>query len=94
MMFSAFPDYNETLKDIIAEGDMVWIHDTVTGTHKGEYRGLAPTGKKIKGKMVAILRIVDGKTVEGWEVSDMLHTLKQIGAIEYTKKGKRLLSDS
>jgi len=90
MIFNAFPDYHETLEDIIAEGDKVWIRDTVTGTHKGEYRGLAPTGKKIKGEMVAILRIVDGQVVEGWEVSDMLHALKRIGVIEYTEKGKKL----
>ena len=90
MIFSGFPDYHETLEDIIAEGDKVWIRDTVTGTHKGEYRGLAPTGKEIKGEMVVILRIVDGKVVEGWEVSDMLHTLKQLGVIEYTEEGKKL----
>jgi len=93
MIFNGFPDYHETLEDIIAEGDKVWIHDTVTGTHKGEYRGLAPTGKKIKGEMVVILRIVDGKVVEGWEVSDMLHTLKQLGVIEYTEKGKELFPE-
>jgi C-1 hydroxylase len=94
MIFSAFPDYSENIEDIIAEGDKVWIRDTVSGTHKGEYRGLAPTGKKIKGTLVAILRIVDGKIVEGWEVSDMLHTLRQIGVIEYTEKGKKLFPDS
>jgi predicted ester cyclase len=94
MIFSGFPDYHETLEDIIAEGDKVWIRDTFTGTHKGEYRGLHPTGKKIKGEMVIILRIVDGKVVEGWEVSDTLHTLKQIGVIEYTEKGKNLFPEN
>jgi C-1 hydroxylase len=94
MIFNAFPDYNETLEDIIAEGDMVWIRDTVTGTHKGEYRGLAPTGKKIKATLVAILRIADGKVVEGWEVSDILYTLKQLGVIEYTEKGKKLFPEN
>ena len=36
-----------TIEDIVAEGDKVWVRVTATGTHKGEYRGLAPTGKKI-----------------------------------------------
>jgi len=94
MIFNGFPDYHETLEDIIAEGDKVWIRDTVTGTHKGEYRGLAPTRKGIKGEMVVILRRVDGKVVEGWEVSDMLHTLKQLGVIEYTEKAKKIFSEN
>ena len=93
MIFNAFPDYNETIEDIIAEDDKVWIRDTLTGTHKGEYHGLAPTGKKIKGKLVAILHIKNGKVAEGWEVSDMLHALKQIGVFEYTEKGKKLFPE-
>ena len=45
--FKGFPDWIETIEDIIAEGDKVWGRFTGTGTHKGEWRGLAPTGKKI-----------------------------------------------
>ena len=51
MFIEAFPDYHETIEDIIAEGDNVWIHFKVTGTHTGEWNlfgvPLAPTGKKI-----------------------------------------------
>ena len=52
-------------------------------THTGEYRGLAPTGKKFTEASVFIYRIVDGKVVEGWTVSDELDFLKQLGVIEY-----------
>jgi len=52
--------------------------------HKGEYRGLAPTGKKITWEAVDIWRIVDGKIVEMLAVvSDELDFLKQLGVIEY-----------
>ena len=64
--YKTFPDFHVSLDDIIAEGDLVCIRMTVTGTHKGEYRGIAPTGKKIKIRSVQIYRIVDGKAVEGW----------------------------
>ena len=58
--FKDFPDYHRTIEDIIAEGDKVWVRVKFTGT--------APSGKKIELTTVSILRIVDGKYVEGWTV--------------------------
>jgi hypothetical protein len=83
LMYKGFPDFHVTIEDITAEGDKVWVRVKETGTHKGEYRGLAPTGKKITYTAVAIFRIVDGKIVEGWGVYDMLDFYKQLGVIEY-----------
>ncbi len=89
-----FPDYHETIEDIIAEGDKVWVHFKVTGTHTGEWNffgiTLAPTGKKVTYAGVGIWRIVDGKVVERKSVRDMLDSLKQLGVIEYTEKAKKL----
>jgi predicted ester cyclase len=59
-------------------------------THTGEVRGLTPTGKKITLKGVNIYRMVDGKVVEGWSVTDSLDLLTQLGVIEYTEKAKKL----
>jgi C-1 hydroxylase len=83
MIFKAFPDWHETIEDIVAEGDKVWIRAKATGTHTGEYRGLAPTGKKITAMGVNIYRIVNGKFVEGWAVEDWLDFLQQLRVIEY-----------
>ena len=93
MLWTAFPDWHETIEDITAEGDKVWYRMKITGTHTGEYRGLAPwtgekitlapTGKKFTMTGVSIKRIVDGKIVESWGVYDMLDLLKQLGVIEY-----------
>jgi predicted ester cyclase len=93
MGYKGFPDWHETIEDIIAEGDKVWIRLTYTGTHTGEFLGLAPTGKKITSMAVAIYRLVNGKLVEGWFVTDGLDMFKQIGAIEYTEKGKKLFPE-
>jgi steroid delta-isomerase-like uncharacterized protein len=90
MFYKSFPDSNETLEDIIAEGDKVCTRLKGTATHKGEYRGLAPTGKKITWEAVSIWRIVDGKITEMWAFSDELSFYKQLGVIEYTEKGKKL----
>jgi len=90
----SFPDYSETVEDIIAEGDKVWVHFKVTGTHTGEWNffgiTFAPTGKKITYTGVNIWRIVDGKVVERKTVRDMLDFLRQLGVIEPTEKVKKL----
>jgi len=83
LIFKAFPDWHETIEDVIAEGENVWIRVRGTGTHMGEYRGLSPTGKKVTGKGVNIYRIVNGKFVEGWAVEDWLDFLMQLGVVEY-----------
>jgi len=93
MFMKGFPDFHETIEDIIAEGDKVWVRFKFSGTHTGEYLGLAPTGKKITVECVGIFRMVNGKAVEEWEVADGLDSLKQLGAIEYTEKGKKLFPE-
>jgi predicted ester cyclase len=93
MAFKAFPDMHETIEDIIAEGDKVWVRVKATGTHTGEWLGIAPTGKRWTSEMVDIYRIVNGKHVEGRFVTDHLDFLKQLGVIEYTEKGKKLFPE-
>ncbi len=90
---NAFPDWHETIEDIIAEGDKVWVRLTYTGTHKGEFMGLSPTGKKIEAKAVDIYRIVNGKLAEYWNVTDNINILKQVGAIDVTENGKQLFKE-
>ena len=93
-----FPDYHETIEDIIAEGDKVWIHFKVTGTHTSEWNlfgvPLAPTGKKITYTGLGIWRIVNGKVVERKSVRDMLDFFRQIGIIEPTEKAKKLFPEN
>ncbi|MHA2407045.1 MAG: ester cyclase [Candidatus Ranarchaeia archaeon] len=81
--YKGFPDVNRTLNDIVADRDKVWIRVTITGTHTGEYRGLAPTGKKYVMEAVPIYRIVKGKIVEGWSVWNPIDFFKQLSVIEY-----------
>lgn len=83
MFINGFPDFHVTIEDIIAEGDKVWVRVKFTGTHTGEFRGLAPTGKKCKITVVHIYRIFNDKVVEDWTVDDALDCYKQLGVIEY-----------
>jgi len=58
MVLKDYPDLHRTIEDIIAEGDKVWFLEKVTGT--------ASSGKKMDATALTILRIVNGKAVEGW----------------------------
>ncbi len=93
MGLTAFPDWHETIEDIIAEGDKVLVRLAYTGTHTGEFMRLAPTGKKITSKTVGIYRVVNGKLAEYWNVTDNVNIFKQIGAIEITENGKKLFPE-
>jgi steroid delta-isomerase-like uncharacterized protein len=90
MAFIGMPDYHETIEDIIAEGEKVWIRVKATGTHTGEFMGIAPTGKRLTVEMVDIIRVVDGKIVEYEDITNRLDFLRELGVIEYTEKGKML----
>ena len=99
LFFKGFPDFHMAIEDIVAEGDKVWVLLKSTGTHTGEFyfpspsgkmMTLAPTGKKITIESVNIRRVVEGKIAEGWNVTDSLDFLTQLGVIEYTEKAKKL----
>lgn len=79
--FAAFPDLQCSIEDMLAEGDKVTTRWTVTGTHKGDLAGIAPTGKRVKVTGIIISRIACTKIAEEWESLDELGMLKQIGAL-------------
>src|SRR5918997_2307871 len=47
MIRGAFPDFQFTTDDLIAEGDKVVARLTCTGTHQGDFMGLPATGKQV-----------------------------------------------
>jgi serine phosphatase RsbU (regulator of sigma subunit) len=65
---AAFPDLRINIDEQIAEGDKVVIRATLRGTHQGEFRGMAPTGKEIEDKGFTDFRFSEeGKVVESWD---------------------------
>jgi predicted ester cyclase len=75
---SAFHNMSLSIDDQIAEGDKVMTRVTLRGTHLGELRGMAPTGKEIEIKGVGIFRFSEeGKVVESWDALDQLSLMRQ-----------------
>lgn len=77
---ASFPDWTEHVDDIVAEGDRVAIRITSTGTQLGEFKGLAPTGRKITIQEFHIYRLSGGKIVEQWGMPDVQGLMTQLGA--------------
>jgi steroid delta-isomerase-like uncharacterized protein len=81
-MFSvAFPDLRHSVDEMIAEGDTVAARWTVEGTHRGEFQGIAATGKRVKLSGTTVHHMVEGKIQETWLTVDNLDLLQQLGAI-------------
>jgi steroid delta-isomerase-like uncharacterized protein len=78
---AAWADAESTVEDQIAEGEKVVTRWTFAATHKGEFLGIAPTGKRVKIKGINIHRIEGGKIVELWREVDAFGLLRQLGAV-------------
>lgn len=80
MLRRAYPDLRVTSEELIAEGDKVVSRNVVTGTHQGEYMGIAPTGRSVSYEEIFVMRLADDRIVETWGVVDVLGQLRQLGA--------------
>jgi steroid delta-isomerase-like uncharacterized protein len=78
-LHEAYSDLHVTVEDVIAEGDKVVGRNTVTGSHRGEYLGIPPTGRSVTYNEIFIFRMTDGRIVETWGVVDVLAQLRQLG---------------
>jgi predicted ester cyclase len=76
----AFPDREDHVEAIVAEGDMVAMLWRITGTHRGNFYGIPATGKPVDFYEIGYFRMVDGKIAEGWFMADEAGLLKQLGA--------------
>jgi steroid delta-isomerase-like uncharacterized protein len=81
MFRSAFPDLKAETLAVAVDGDEVWAHSRMTGTHQGEFNGIPPTGKSFSVEMIDRVRTRDGKAVEHWGVSDTMGMMTQLGVI-------------
>ena len=77
----AFPDYHEEVHELIAEGDRVVVHLSISGTQQGQWGPLPATGKHAEFDEIVILQIRDGKILRQRGVVDNLSALRQLGAV-------------
>ena len=83
---SAFPDWQEETVELVAEGDTVAGRFKCAGTHRGEFLGEAPTGKRMEVEEVFFLRAEGGKFVDFWALEDSMGRMRQLGLISSPKR--------
>jgi len=74
----AFPDWTEKVVDVVADGDRVVTRYISTGTHKGDFQGIAATGRETTIAEVSIYRVLNGKIAEQWGFPDGLSHIQQL----------------
>ena len=75
----AVPDFHDEIHQIVAEGDLVVIRSTRSGTFTEEYGNLEPTGNYASFSIFMMLRIEDGKLAECWYLADTVALEKWTG---------------
>lgn len=70
-LIAAFPDVHLSVEDVVQEGDRLSARVVLEGTHKGEFLGIAPTGRKVKVANFAMYRLEGGKIAEVWSLVDI-----------------------
>ena len=78
---SGFPDIQWTMEEQVAEDEKVVSRFTWTGTHRGEFLGIPPTGRSVKVWGVVMDLVRDGVLSESRIIMDTLGLLQQLGAI-------------
>src|SRR5258706_1838411 len=79
-LHAAFADLKLPISAIVAEGDEVAVLNSVRGTHKGDFIGLKPTGRKIDAMAFQPYRIQNGQLAEHLEVADFSTLMRQLQA--------------
>lgn len=78
LLAGAVADRRSIIEDCVAGGDRVMLRMRLQGTHAGDFRGKAPTGKRIDVRVARWFRIADGKIAEHWALLDTFGLYSQL----------------
>lgn len=79
---TVFPDCHWTIEDQRAEGEHVMTYWTLRGTHLGEWRGVAATGRPVTMRGITVHRLVNGRIAGRYGVVEDLDVLRQLGVAQ------------
>ncbi len=85
MVLTAFPDLRAEVEQILASGDYVVTRVRLTGTHKGNLRGIAPTNKAVSLRSCSVVEIRNGKAIRSRVYSDNASLFQQLGVLSLPK---------
>jgi steroid delta-isomerase-like uncharacterized protein len=85
---SAFPDCRIQIDEMFSAGDRVVTRFTYSGTHRGEFEGMAPTGRSVQGKGIDVAHMVNAQIERSFTQWDALGLMQQLGVITLPGKTK------
>jgi hypothetical protein len=85
MLLKAFPDMRVEADQILASGDHVAARLRMTGTHKGNFAGVAPTNKSVSWGSCSVVQIRDGKAIRSRIYADYASVFQQLGVLSLPK---------
>lgn len=80
--FKAFPDMETTQHDVVIDGDRAAVFATFTGTDRGGFMGMPPTGRRVAIRVVFLYHFKDGRITSDRRVYDFTSVLLQVGALK------------
>lgn len=82
LILSAFPDLRMDVEDLIAGDNKTVARVKATGTHRGEFMGVPPTGSRVEIQLIDIMGFdAAGRVSEHWGVADLLSLMQQLGVV-------------
>ena len=84
----AYPDYNEQINFMVAEGDLVAVFYTISGSFPKAFRGIALTGESFCCPICVLARFEDGKQTDAWPYYDTMEAFKSLGKIKGIRKSR------
>ncbi|KGM33761.1 ester cyclase [Inquilinus limosus] len=76
----AFPDLDVTIEDMFGRDGRAGVRAQITGTHRGEWFGIAPTGRRVTVALHDFHHLRDGRISHTWHLEDWFGMLQQVGA--------------
>ena len=77
-LHAAFADLKLPIANLVAEGDLVAVLNSVQGTHKGDFAGIKAKGNHVDARAFQLYRIANGQLAEHWEVADFMTLMNQL----------------
>lgn len=75
----AFPDVRITIQDLIQVPGKIAVRAEISGTHRGELFGIAPTGKTVAFRLHEFHTLDGGRITTTWHMEDWFGLFLQLG---------------
>lgn len=79
MLAAALPDVSITIHDTVQQPGKVAVRAEISGTHRGELFGIAPTGKTVSFRLHEFHTLAAGLITTTWHMEDWFGLFQQLG---------------